>query len=229
MNKPVDPAQIVAAQMEALAGRLTELVSISRGLALNQVLWSGVRLLDPAGVATVHLHVPFAHVVAYAFRTGGTVTVVAGPPGSAPQQGAGMLPVPPGAFIGVPMAGPTLTVYGSPSDMVWLGVWARPQPPCAGYVPGPVVAEPVPAVSGLVSSVVPATYYGFSLRTTGAVEADVRIRDGSATGTILDTVALIAGESAREDYAPGLLAPNGLYFELVAGAGVEGSIRHSGS
>lgn len=71
------------------------------------------------------------------------------------------------------------------------------------------------------------TYYGFSLReTSGSATATCRVRETGASGKILDTIQLVAAESAREYYAPqGIRCDGDLYFELVSGA-VEGSIRH---
>lgn len=72
----------------------------------------------------------------------------------------------------------------------------------------------------------PVIYYGFSVRETAGSTAVFRVRTGGPTGDILDTVSLVANESARENYLPqGLRAYDGLYFELVSGA-VEGAIRH---
>lgn len=71
------------------------------------------------------------------------------------------------------------------------------------------------------------TYHGFSLReTTGSAAALVRVFDDpdSANGTVLDEIALSAGESAREYYSPGLPALTGVYYQLVSGAAT-GSLR----
>jgi hypothetical protein len=69
-------------------------------------------------------------------------------------------------------------------------------------------------------------YNGYSLRETAGAAAVVRIYDNTAaSGTILDTVALAANESAREYYpSPGIRVENGLYFQVVSGT-VEGSLR----
>lgn len=70
-------------------------------------------------------------------------------------------------------------------------------------------------------------YRGFSLReTSGSASALVVVFDGSATGTILDEVALAAGESARELYNNFTMkAGSGLFVQVVSGA-VAGSIRY---
>lgn len=71
-----------------------------------------------------------------------------------------------------------------------------------------------------------ATYQGFSLReTSGSTAATIRIWDNTAAnGTLLDTVKLNPGESAREYYAFGIQAIKGVYVEAVAGS-FEGSVR----
>lgn len=82
-------------------------------------------------------------------------------------------------------------------------------------------ADATVAASG---AYIPTTYHGFSLRNTSAVAAaTVRLRDGGAAGTILDTIQLGASESAREFYERGE-GCSGIYMQLVAGA-VEGSVR----
>lgn len=85
------------------------------------------------------------------------------------------------------------------------------------------------ALTGLdqVVSANPSLYYGFSIReTSGSASALVRIFDhaSAASGTVLDEIALAAGESAREFYNGGIRAVNGLYVDVVSGA-VAGSVR----
>lgn len=73
----------------------------------------------------------------------------------------------------------------------------------------------------------PVRYTGFSLReTTGATGAVVRLWDNtSAAGTILEEIALAAGESAREFYSPvGIEGATGLFVQIVSGT-VVGSVR----
>jgi len=72
----------------------------------------------------------------------------------------------------------------------------------------------------------PSIYRGFTIReTSGTTAAVVRIHDGvTAAGTVLDTIALNPGESAREWYHPGIHATTGVYVDVVSGA-VAGSVR----
>jgi hypothetical protein len=73
-----------------------------------------------------------------------------------------------------------------------------------------------------------AIYRGFSIReTSGSAAATVRVYDhaSSASGTLIDTIQLAAGESAREWYdGGGIWVENGIYVDVVSGA-VEGSLR----
>jgi hypothetical protein len=72
-----------------------------------------------------------------------------------------------------------------------------------------------------------AYYRGFTIReTTGGATAVVRIYDNAsaASGTILDEISLVAGESAREFYPGGIWATNGVYVDVVSGT-VTGSVR----
>lgn len=73
----------------------------------------------------------------------------------------------------------------------------------------------------------PVLYYrGFSVReTTGAATALIRIWDNAtaASGLLLDVIALVANESARENYDTAKTATAGIFVEIVSGA-VAGSI-----
>ena len=68
-------------------------------------------------------------------------------------------------------------------------------------------------------------YGGFSVRETAGSTASIRVYDNTTnSGTLLDTIALAANESARENYANLLQFSNGVYVDIVAGT-VEGSVR----
>lgn len=76
-------------------------------------------------------------------------------------------------------------------------------------------------------SVAAGIYAGFAIRETAGATATVRLYDNAsaASGTLLDTIALAANESAREYYLPGgIWCVNGIYAKIVAGT-VEGSVR----
>lgn len=80
----------------------------------------------------------------------------------------------------------------------------------------------------------PATYYGLTVRNTGATAGVIRVWDNAsaASGILLETVAVAAGVSFNiqynvEDATGGIRAKSGVYFELVSGT-FEGSIRVSG-
>ncbi|HJW61415.1 MAG TPA: hypothetical protein VJ931_17425 [Actinomycetota bacterium] len=226
-----DPAPDVALALNKLAGRLTELGSLVRGLSINNVLFSGTVVIGADGYTTLdNFTVDMASVAILSGATaaGGAVAVNAPPANTPPTSGVGVLPVRPGMFVCAPLVGNVLTIYGEAGDVVWVGVSSRPWPPVAAYAPVAVTAEAIPAVSGLISSVAPCRYQGFTIAETAGAPAQVRIRDGSATGTILENITLNATESADDFYEIGVAAPSGIYVELVAGA-VAGSIRHSGA
>lgn len=68
------------------------------------------------------------------------------------------------------------------------------------------------------------SFRGFSLRETAAAPAVVRIYDGaSATGTLLASIGLIAGESKHIVHNEGIEARLGIFVDVVSGA-IEGSI-----
>lgn len=97
-----------------------------------------------------------------------------------------------------------------------------------------MAVQSVPITTGTASGLVgPAAlnansmvaYYGCTFRETAGAVATIRVRAGSATGTILTAIALVANASFDTDYLPqGLIAYGGIYYEKVAGT-VEGSIR----
>lgn len=69
-------------------------------------------------------------------------------------------------------------------------------------------------------------YYGFGLRETAGATGVVRIRAGSVTGTILDTIAFAANQSVAAWYGPdGIHCDGDLYCEVASGT-IEGSIRY---
>lgn len=129
-----DPAELLGRQLEALVGTMTELVAITRGLSLNAVLFSGTARIGPDGYWTHEHAIPMAGVAVGALEATGTVTAVAGPPGSdAPlEAGEGVLVVPVGWHLVAPLVGPTLTVWGEAGDRIHVVITSRPLQPSAG-------------------------------------------------------------------------------------------------
>lgn len=88
------------------------------------------------------------------------------------------------------------------------------------------IAKPLSGSDEVISATA-VHYYGFSVReTTGTTAATIKIYDDpdSANGTLLDSIQLAAGESAREWYGPnGLRALLGIYVDVTGT--VEGSLR----
>lgn len=69
------------------------------------------------------------------------------------------------------------------------------------------------------------TYYGFTIRETAGAVAKVQVFDGtSATGTLLETISLVANGSDKAFYPGGMWAANGIFVKILAGT-VEGSLR----
>lgn len=70
-------------------------------------------------------------------------------------------------------------------------------------------------------------YAGFSVRETGgAATATVRIfNSASATGTLLETISLMPGESRSDYYPEGISAASGIYVDVGGSGVVEGSVR----
>lgn len=92
-------------------------------------------------------------------------------------------------------------------------------------------ANAKPLVAGLAGIVAPANaalakihYRGCSVRETAGAVAAVRIRAGSVTGTILDTVGLLAAGSFWSYYDDGVWCDGDIFVEIVSGT-VEGCIR----
>lgn len=66
---------------------------------------------------------------------------------------------------------------------------------------------------------------GFTIHEDSSAAAEVKIRDASATGTIIWFLQLAADESASIVFGESLRAPGGVYVEEVSGS-VEGSLFH---
>jgi hypothetical protein len=84
-------------------------------------------------------------------------------------------------------------------------------------------ATPTAIADGATASAT--KYIGITVsETTNAATAKVRVRNGNATGTILDTITLVANESVSYTYPRGRAAVSGtVYLQVVSGA-VEGSV-----
>lgn len=84
------------------------------------------------------------------------------------------------------------------------------------FVLGPAVPFSIPAASGAVPGSVAGEYLGFTV--SAAAAATVVVRDGSASGAILDTIDLAAAGSITAHYPrPGRQVLIGLYC-VVTGA-----------
>lgn len=69
------------------------------------------------------------------------------------------------------------------------------------------------------------SYWGITISETASAAAVVRIRQGSVTGVILDTINLAALGSVSRHYPDGLRCRGDLYCQVASGT-VEGSVRY---
>lgn len=94
-------------------------------------------------------------------------------------------------------------------------------------VMGPATVVNLTGSSQIIQAL-PAVYGGFAVRETAGATAVIRVWDNasSASGLLLDEIALAANESAREKYPDGIRALSGIFVQIVSGT-VVGSIRVS--
>lgn len=94
-----------------------------------------------------------------------------------------------------------------------------------GLTPG---VRPLPVVGTGLIVAGPVTLYGYSLRNVGGATSTFRIWNhaSAATGTMIVTLSLAAGEAVALAAGVGILASAGLYFE--SGGAIEGSVWVSG-
>jgi hypothetical protein len=198
----------------------------------NHVLEVASAVLDTSGAKGCSWQATCGAIAV--FNTGDyPVLVASGMPGVAPVQGPGMSSIGANEWRIVNINSRYLTLYGTAGQRVDYQAFTTGLPPAGGQLGAAAITAATVTATGLVAGPVTTggarRYQGFSLReTSGSAGATVRVYNGvSAAGVLLDTISLLANESAREDYGGrGLLAPLGIYFELVAGA-VEGSVRYS--
>lgn len=130
----------LAAEVRELGGRLTSAVADLHGLVINDCLTTETLTLDGAGMATRDWTVPYGSV---SVHNGGqnTVTITNNTAAAgAPQTGAGVVLVPPGAAVTANLSGRSLSLYGDPGTQLVVSVFTRPQPPAWGRVGSPVTA-----------------------------------------------------------------------------------------
>ncbi len=73
----------------------------------------------------------------------------------------------------------------------------------------------------------PVAYMGFSVRETAGAAASFRLRDGTVTGNILESVGLAANQSTGDYYENGIIAETGqIYYEKITGT-IEGCVRYA--
>lgn len=79
------------------------------------------------------------------------------------------------------------------------------------------IAEFDAATAGELSSVKKVSGYFFEETAAVAAAARVELRDGSATGTLLDVIILAADGYKSRDFTVPIAARNGVYVHVVSG------------
>lgn len=121
----------IATRLDDLSQRMTAFAALTRGLAVNDVLWSGTAALDANGRAELNFEVPFASIsVGY----GGAGSVLFGPSVTDGQgSGPGIFACGPSQQVTMPTTGRRLGIVGlgnwSPGDLLSIAVLARPAAP----------------------------------------------------------------------------------------------------
>jgi hypothetical protein len=175
-----------------------------RGMSLNDVLATETAAFDDQGVIVRDFTVPFASV-SVGNATGSEVIIVSDPPQqSAPTLGAGVVIVPAGASVTVPIAGTVLTFYGPTAKRITFSVFSKVQGPAfaggdGGDASAGVPTEPVDiAVDNTVGGVLllaanPARKSALVQNTgTAAIRAAIGVAPTAARG-----VQLAAGATMR--------------------------------
>jgi hypothetical protein len=130
----VDALGAYTQHLELIAARMTETAVLTRGLVINDVLWSGPVAIGPDGHWTHSFQVPFAAVVVLNMNAAVVQVSNAGPAVGPPGPGPGSFTVPATAFARRNLAGREITVYGVAAQLVEIEVLARPVEPVVNIV-----------------------------------------------------------------------------------------------
>lgn len=207
--------------MDRSSSSITEAVAQLRGLSTNDVISVDTVLLDGDGQRSFEASVPFSAVAVTSVAWGELTLTTQAYTGQRPTIGAGVAIVPAGACAVLPLAGRVLTVHGRPGETVCVILLKRALAPVITAA-GQPTAVAVPIAAGVLATG-PGRYAGFSLReTSGTAGATVTLSDG-ATGTVLESIALAAGQAAGDHLGGGVRFTSSL-FAAVTGA-VAGSVR----
>jgi hypothetical protein len=122
-----------ADRFAAIEGRLSELVAALHGTVVNHVLDAETVKLDATGVLEKSWTVPFGSV-AVNNSTAHTITIVASTRSTdaAPAVGKGVIAVPAGKSVVVPLTGRAVTFYGTAGDVFFFALFTRLMPPNFG-------------------------------------------------------------------------------------------------
>ncbi len=121
-------AQDLAIALHELREGMSSLVSHLRGMAVNEVIFSGDITIPGAGVWAGDWSVPFASMAV--FNSGATPVVVAsGPPGVQAPSGPSAHIIGAGAGQVINLTGRELSIYGAAGIGLNLQLFMKPQPP----------------------------------------------------------------------------------------------------
>lgn len=124
-----EEAERLATAMLQLEGRMTELVSVVRGMQLNGVLNVQLITLPTSGRYTLNTAVPVASI-AVANHSASALVIATGPErNDAPVDGIGVQLVGAGRAAVLPLAGAVFTLYGAAGGQVSIQTYSIPQPP----------------------------------------------------------------------------------------------------
>lgn len=122
-----------AERLESVEGRLSQLVAAVHGLVVNHVLDAETVKADATGIVEKSWTVPFGSV-AVNNVTAGAIVVVAGTRSTdtAPAVGKGVISVPAGKSVVVPLTGRALTFYATSGAQFFFAVFTALMPPNFG-------------------------------------------------------------------------------------------------
>jgi hypothetical protein len=211
------------AEFRAAQANSTEAFARFRSSITNDVLDSGLYVLDSNGLATASYQTPYGSL--WVLNLGGTDMVVASsPPGSAaPTKGRGIHIVPAHSGELINIAGTAWTIYGTAGDPADVQAFTRAWPPAAGgtLVSGGVASSPFNDVGGAGAPVVRtfAAVAGQRHRLT-AVSCSYSAAASTGTGllTVADGATVVHGWDVP-------LAVNSPFTPPLPAAGIQGSLN----
>jgi hypothetical protein len=121
----------------------TEEIGKLRSQLVNDVLTSGLSILDSNGLVTFEFRVPMGSVAIANHSSWDLVIHAGGAGASAPGAGRGVHKVPAGIQRTINLTGHVLTIYGQPGATVSVEIFTGTQPPSSGPVSPFLVDTPL--------------------------------------------------------------------------------------